>query len=321
MVTRRRAACAAAAALLLAVMSGGCGSHDDGGGGTGNPPTSEPYSVSLAAELCRLCLLSYEALTDFENGQPFTLPAPYTLRQQFSTPERYVGESVGVADSEVPIAYTATAGKAIYVVFRGTKTITEWIDDATVEQVANDYISSGGKIEVGFNTVYATLHEPIVAAVNDLIAQGGYTTLYVTGHSLGAALATLAAPELQARTTLQPILYNFAGPRAGDPVFSLRYDELVPTSWRVANTNDVVPKLPPTSVILYRNGHYQFLFYEHVETEVAITFGHPVSDPLDVQDIENNHAACNYYATLCAQTADPPACRQKAGGADGCTLN
>ena len=26
---------------------------------------------------------------------------------------------------------------------------------------------------------------------------------------------------------------------------------------------------------------------------------------------------CNYYATLCDQTADPASCKQMAGGADG----
>ncbi|MGH7788324.1 MAG: lipase family protein [Candidatus Binatia bacterium] len=309
---------AAMCMALLALLAAGCG-DDDGGGGTVMPGPNEPYSASLATELCLLSLQAYQQLIDFEHGQPFTLPAPYTVRQQYDTPERYAGELGSDTDAELPIAFVATAGQTIYVVFRGTQTITEWIDDAEFGQVAYDYVNGGGRSEAGFTAIYETVHEAIVETVEALIAQGGYTTLYVTGHSLGAALATLAAPELEARTTLQPQLYNFASPRVGNLVFAPRYNALVPISWRVVNTNDVAPTLPPTSVLLYRDGHYQLLFYDHVDSEERITFGNPVTSPLDVHDIEFNHAACNYYATLCEQTADPAACKQKAAGVGGCT--
>jgi hypothetical protein len=49
-----------------------------------------------------------------------------------------------------------------------------------------------------------------------------------------------------------------------------------------------------------------------------MTFGNPVTDPLDIKDIEINHSLCNYYNTLCAQTADPLTCKARADGADGC---
>jgi hypothetical protein len=38
----------------------------------------------------------------------------------------------------------------------------------------------------------------------------------------------------------------------------------------------------------------------------------------DVQDLEDDHAMCNYFATLCAQTGGPPSCYAMADGADGC---
>lgn len=314
-----RAVRAVASMALVASLSAGCG--DGGGGDNPGPNPSEPYSAPLAAELCRLCLEAYQQLTDFQNGQPFDLPAPYTLRQQYYTPERYAGEPVAAADTEVPIAFVATAGETIFVVFRGTQTISEWIDDATFGQVAYTYVSGGGKTEKGFTSIYETLHEPIVQTVMELIAAGGYTTLYVTGHSLGAALATLAAPELQARTSLQPVLYNFASPRVGNPTFVQRYDGLISTSWRVANSNDVVPELPPKTVPEIRGNGFKLLFYRHVDNEEVIMFGQPVTDPLDVQAIEFNHSACNYYATLCDETPDPTGCKQLVGDTLGCHLS
>lgn len=310
------------AILALALLLGGCGDgdDDDAGGGTPTPtPTTgeeeTAFDVDLAASLGWLCLQSYQMLTDFEQGTAFTLPAPYTLQAQFLTPEDYAGESFS---AEVPIAYVATRASAIYVVFRGTKTISEWISDATFTQVPYAPVSGGGLTETGFSDIYATIDTAIIDEVNRLAAASPYTTLYVTGHSLGAALATLAAPDLARATRFSaPILYNFASPRTGDPTFAALVDEL-PTSWRVVNTYDEVPKLPPAIAVVFDGGQSHFFFYEHIDSEYAITFGEPIRS---VADLENDHAMCNYYATICDRTASPATCKAMADGADGCVLD
>jgi triacylglycerol lipase len=176
-------------------------------------------------------------------------------------------------------------------------------------------VNGGGLVEQGFSTVYATVRDAIVAEVNTLAGSSSLTTLYVTGHSLGASLATLAAPDLARATRFTaPVLYNFASPRTGDPVFASLVDAL-PTSWRVVNTNDEVPKLPPAVAFVLENGQQKLFFYEHIDSEYDVTFGEPIRD---LQDLEDDHAMCNYFATLCAQTSDPASCYAMAGGADGC---
>ncbi|MCC6274016.1 MAG: lipase family protein [Deltaproteobacteria bacterium] len=321
---RGRAAAILSAGLLMFSACGGTppdtGLGNSGGGGdlgASAPDSGDNFSLDLALELARLDLQAYQMLNDFENGQTFTLPAPYTLVQTYLTSEPFAGES---ADDGVPIAFVATQDQNIYVVFRGTKTIVEWLDDAQFGQVPYSFLSSGGLTEQGFTSVYATIHSEIVQTVKQLAQSGDFTTLYVTGHSLGAALAVLAAPEL-AKTTpfASPVMYSFAGPRVGNPKFGLNtYDPNVATSWRVVNTNDLVPKLPNQVTVVFEGGTYKTYFYQHVETELDITFGNPVSGPTDITDIEFNHSLCNYYNTLCAETADPQACEQQAGEADGC---
>jgi triacylglycerol lipase len=311
-----------AAAALLTLTLAGCG----GGGGDGGPPTPDPEAtpradIPTATTLLQLCLQSYQMLTDFESGKTFTLPAPYTLQATFSTPERYVGESAAPADTQVPIAFIATSGNAIYVVFRGTKTISEWISDATFAQVDYSYVTNGGKTETGFTEIYATIRSGIIDKVAGLAAGGSYTTLYVTGHSLGGALATVAAPELAAKTPqLRPIVYTFAAPRAGNPVFTLNFNSSVTTSWRVANTNDEAPKVPNVvTTVLGPPPEFKptLYFYEHVNTEYPITFGGPIHS---VADLIFNHSSCNYYSTLCDQTDNPAACKAKGEGLNGCTF-
>lgn len=312
-----------AAAALLALVVTACGGGGDGSSDAEAPapPGAETGSFDLtsAVALMQLCLQSYQMLTDFQSGKPFTLPAPYTLQGQFDTSEHFYGETPG---GLVPIAYVATSGSTIYVVFRGTKTLSEWISDATFSQVDYPYVADGGKTETGFTRIYASIRAPIVQKVQSLAAGGSYTRLYVTGHSLGAALAVLAAPDLAGQTIFkQPVVYTFAGPRAGAPTFALRYNDAIATTWRVVNTNDEVPTLPyvVTTVIgPPPERKPEYFFYEHVDREYAVTFGGPIRS---IADLVFNHSSCNYYATLCDRTSNPGVCKQAGQGLNGCSFN
>ena len=311
------------AAVLLAAALASCGGGDGSGddGESSAPPTAEAggFDLSSAVALLQLCLESYQMLTDFEQGRSLSLPAPYTLQAQFDTDEHFPGEA---ASGRVPIAFVATRGSAIYVVFRGTKTISEWVSDATFGQVDYDDVPDGGRTEAGFTAIHAGIRTAIIAKVASLAGSGAYTTLYVTGHSLGGALAVLAAPDLAAHTPLpHPVVYTFAGPRAGNPAFALRYNRDATTSWRVVNTYDEAPRLPNAVTTVFGpppERRPELLFYDHVDREYPITFGGPIRS---VDDLIHNHSSCNYYATLCAQTSDPNQCRQAAEGVNGCKFS
>ena len=81
----------------------------------------------------------------------------------------------------------------------------------------------------------------------------------VTAHSLGAALATLFVMENAARATFEiETLCTFASPRVGNLEFARRFDQLPVTSWRIVNSLDVVPRLPPHIPMV--------LEYDHVDT-------------------------------------------------------
>jgi len=85
--------------------------------------------------------------------------------------------------------------------------------------------------------------------------------LAVTGHSLGAALATLAAIDIveiaQKNITF---LYNFGSPRVGNPEFAQNFDKMFPHMYRVVNYKDIIPHLAPENSL--------GLEYYHVATEV-----------------------------------------------------
>jgi triacylglycerol lipase len=81
----------------------------------------------------------------------------------------------------------------------------------------------------------------------------------VTGHSLGSALATLFVMENDTRRKFDiGTLCTFASPRVGNLDFARRFDQLPLNSWRIVNSLDLVPKMPPHIPIV--------LEYDHVET-------------------------------------------------------
>jgi hypothetical protein len=80
-------------------------------------------------------------------------------------------------------------------------------------------------------------------------------SIYITGHSLGAALATIAAMDIAVIDLIKqdklknPIyLYTFASPRVGDNKFAQKFNEFIEqnriTAFRFANSEDLVPKIP-----------------------------------------------------------------------------
>ena len=304
-------------AVLLATFLSACGGGDNGT--SAPPPGQNSFNLSSAVALMQLCLESYQMLIDFENDQSFTLPAPYALQEQFYTEEHFSGDGL---NGMVPIAFVATSGSAIYVVFRGTATISEWIADATLTQVDYRYVANGGKTETGFTDVYGSIRAPIIQEVTSLASGGAYTTLSIAGHSLGGALSVLAAPDLAEQTSFkQPVVYTFAGPRAGDPMFASLYNRDVVNSWRVVNTNDEVPKLPsPVTTVLGPPPDFkpEIFFYDHVNSEFDITFGGPIHS---VDDLIFNHSSCNYFATLCGQTSNPTQCKAMGQGLNDCNFS
>ena len=135
------------------------------------------------------------------------------------------------------------------IAFRGTKSAIEWIEDAAIFQVP--YVAANGetigRVHGGFLEAYRALQGPTPLE----IARGldPSKPIYITGHSLGAAVGSIAAMDIAlAYPALAPQirLYTYASPKVGDPEFVRRHSALVPNSYRVVNLADLVPATPPT---------------------------------------------------------------------------
>lgn len=83
----------------------------------------------------------------------------------------------------------------------------------------------------------------------------------VTGHSLGAALATLFVMENKEKNKFDiSTVCTFASPRVGNTEFARIFDLLPLDSWRIANKQDIVPKIPPRIPMLFDYDHVERLY-------------------------------------------------------------
>jgi triacylglycerol lipase len=145
--------------------------------------------------------------------------------------------------------------------FRGTRTPTEWLKD--FDFLATPYlpVKRWGLVHQGFQLVYLSMQASVKRLVQSAIDDS--TEVWITGHSLGAAVAVLCAPDVAVNMIdITPKLHTYAGPRTGQASFDDKFDKRVPTCFRVVNRWDIVPQLPPV-VALYR----------HVGVEVGIDGG------------------------------------------------
>ena len=105
---------------------------------------------------------------------------------------------------------------------------------------------SGARVHSGFHKAYTSIQDEVKAAVNHLLISHPKAHLLVTGHSLGGALATLAALDMRKHfPALKVTLYTFGQPRVGNPEFSNYVFSQLPQSYiRVVNYDDAVAHIP-----------------------------------------------------------------------------
>ena len=132
-----------------------------------------------------------------------------------------------------------------YVSIRGTVNPQDWLSNLDFEQVWLDpEDQSKGKVEKGFHGLYQQLVPFIVSSIVERSLDSRIDKIYVTGHSLGAAIATLISVHPTLLKIRKPILYTFASPRVGCPVFAQYFESLYMEAWRVVNTEDVITTMP-----------------------------------------------------------------------------
>lgn len=122
----------------------------------------------------------------------------------------------------------------LILAFRGTQT-QDIHDIRTDANLALHDAPEGGRVHPGFLAAF----ESVQAAIQQCLDQHGDAPFYITGHSLGGALALVASRYL--KHPKWAATYTFGGPRVGDEAF---FNDLRTPVYRVVNGADVVARLP-----------------------------------------------------------------------------
>ncbi|KAK3276593.1 hypothetical protein CYMTET_15346 [Cymbomonas tetramitiformis] len=138
----------------------------------------------------------------------------------------------------------------IVVVFRGTveASIKNWAEDLKVWSISPykefpDVYVHGGFYESYARSLRFQVHEILHSLPPDM-------PLYITGHSLGGAIATLCAFDLvRTKTREVAAVYTYGQPRVGSFDFAHTYKELLSNHFRVTHNRDLVPHIPLLSMI------------------------------------------------------------------------
>ncbi len=130
--------------------------------------------------------------------------------------------------------------KDMFLIFRGTTTANNKADFITDGNIGLTSSSTGQMVHVGFNSTFTSM----LPQIQSFLAKNKVTgTVHCIGHSLGGAVASLAADWLKKKAGKSVKLYTFGAPRVGTYFFAKSTtDNLkVENIHRVYHQTDPVP--------------------------------------------------------------------------------
>lgn len=139
------------------------------------------------------------------------------------------------------------SNNAIIASFRGSDNTKNWVDDFDFLQIP--YLKCAGcLVHNGFYYGYMTISSSVKSQVQLLLSKYRGASVYVTGHSLGGALATVAALDIKHTFNPPMKVYTFGQPRVGNGLYAHHFQSQIPDSYRVIHYADIVPHLPPIAL-------------------------------------------------------------------------
>ncbi|EAS04944.1 lipase family protein (macronuclear) [Tetrahymena thermophila SB210] len=165
----------------------------------------------------------------------------------------------------------------IVIAFRGTQLNKNWLNNFDFIKV--DYPKCQKcTIHRGFFRTFTDLSDQLFKNLQEMLIKYPNSQIIITGHSLGGAVATIAAVEIQDyllqqnKNDLISEFYTFGQPRVGNQEFVDYFNSIFPFALRIVNNKDIVVRLP-----------MRIFGYSHIGTEIWF-------------DQENNYTICSFQS-------------------------
>jgi predicted lipase len=206
------------------------------------PTFRAAYSDRTAMLMARLAHRAYDSFdTDDISFKTFS---DDLLAHGFTNSKGLIDRDAGTA------GFVVEGSDLIVIVFRGTTDRLDWITNVNARFVA---LQGGTRVHTGFFQAYWPIRDVMFDFVKRAV-QDKPRPIYITGHSLGGALALMATAELanDDDATIRDCIaacYTFGCPRAGDSSFDIFVKAPL---YRITNGVDLVPAIPP-AILGYRH--------------------------------------------------------------------
>lgn len=173
-----------------------------------------------------------------------TYEDPKSSRNKFKAQGYNIVEFFNIKGAQAYLLKHAESKDEYILSFRGTESAGDVIADLKARMKPE---AEGTKVHRGFKGELDKLWPSIEKAL------AGVDSLYVTGHSLGAAMATIAANRIQHKVLA---LITFGSPRVGTKEF---VNGLKITHHRVQNNCDSVTKVPLLLMGYRHHGTHRYM--------------------------------------------------------------
>jgi triacylglycerol lipase len=201
-----------------------------------NAATSD-FKIGNARALMWFSQLAYET------HRRETIDAVARGKWDFTSVTPFIQQKTSVTGSFETCGLIGERDKAVILAFAGT-------DPGIWQNLVSDFTPvprAGSDTHDGFRVAAAAAQPQIDQAVQ-LCLQSG-KPLFVTGHSLGAALAALAALSASNAGTPLQAVYTFGMPRVGGSLFAASYADLSKVTYRLVHGLDLVARVPPRKLL------------------------------------------------------------------------
>jgi len=128
------------------------------------------------------------------------------------------------------------------VAFRGTEPnrLEDWVTDFRRRKQPVAGLPAFGKIHSGFDSAFT---DAWASGLASCVANSQHP-VYVTGHSLGGALAMRSVTEMLSNGWPVAGLYTYGQPRVGNRTFAREFNKRFKKAYRFVHNNDIVPRVP-----------------------------------------------------------------------------
>lgn len=208
--------------------------------------------------------------------------------------------------------------EAITIVFRGTEegNTTDIMTDllATNKVDLSMNAKAQGKVHEGFYKAARILRDWVMREIKEirkLRPESVNKPIFITGHSLGGAIANLVMYNLlekeesaKAESLNLKAMYTFGSPRVGDEEWAKRFRELAIEKkvglYRMVNLNDLIPHVPCLGYV--HSGALVFMdssseAYKATKQVVSV-LANPIDSVLSIASLHSSFSACGITSAL-----------------------